>query len=194
MPFRSPHPDVVIPPVALTDYVLGGIDDHRDRPALVDGVSGRTITFGELAEGVRRLAAGLSRRGIGKGDVVAIWAPNLPDYAIVFHAVSRLGAILTTANPVYTAEELAFQLGDAGARVLVTTGALLERASREGVTYTPGRYFEVTRSAAGALRLSFAGLGLEEIRVGVETLGRIFKDEAARSASSRMMDPSPILV
>jgi acyl-CoA synthetase (AMP-forming)/AMP-acid ligase II len=93
MAFRSPHPDADIPDVALTDYVLGPIDEHRDRPALVDGLSGRTITFGALAEGIRQLAAGLSRRGIAKGDVVAIWSPNLPEYAIVFHAVSRMGAV-----------------------------------------------------------------------------------------------------
>ena len=47
---------------------------------------------------------------------------------MVFHAVSRLGAILTTINPTYTAEEAAFQLQDAGARLMVTTGALLEKA------------------------------------------------------------------
>jgi len=128
MAFRSPHPDVLIPDLPLTDYVLGDVAADDDRPAIVDGLSGRTITFGELAEAVRRLATGLSRRGIAKGDVVAIWAPNLPEYAVVFHAVSRMGAVLTTANPVYTAEELAFQLRDAAARLLVTTGALLERA------------------------------------------------------------------
>ena len=165
--FRSPHPDIVIPPVALTDYVLGGIDGHRDRPALVDGVSARTITFGELAEGVRRLAAGLSRRGIGKGDVVAIWAPNLPEYAVVFHAVSRMGAILTTANPVYTAEELAFQLGDAGARVLVTTGALLERA----------------REAVGATGRDIAIVTIDEVD-GVPSLAAVAIDA----------DPPPVTV
>src|SRR5688572_11630923 len=117
---RSPHPDVVIPNIPLSDYVLGAIDDHRDRPALVDAVSGRTITFGGLVDDVRRLAAGLSRRGIRQGDVVAILSPNVPEYAVVFHAVSRLGAILTTINPAYTAQEVAFQLRDAGARLLVT--------------------------------------------------------------------------
>ncbi|MGD9901954.1 MAG: AMP-binding protein [Vicinamibacterales bacterium] len=126
--FRSPHPDIVIPSVALPDYVLGGAADLGDRPAFVDGPSGRSLTFAELVEGVRRLAAGLSRRGIGKGDVVAIFSPNLPEYAVVFHAVARLGAILTTVNPAYTTEELAFQLGDASARLLITTGALVERA------------------------------------------------------------------
>jgi acyl-CoA synthetase (AMP-forming)/AMP-acid ligase II len=127
-PIRSPYPDVVIPDVPLSDYVLGTIGDERDRPALVDAVSGQTITFGGLADGVRRLAAGLSARGIRQGDVVAIWAPNLPEYAVVFHAVSRIGAILTTVNPAYTAEEGAFQLRDAGACLLVTVGALVDRA------------------------------------------------------------------
>jgi acyl-CoA synthetase (AMP-forming)/AMP-acid ligase II len=128
MAFRSPHADAAIPDLPLTDYVLGGVARHRDRPALVDAQSGRTITFGALVDEVRRLAAGLSARGIRKGDVVAIWSPNVPEYAVVFHAVSRMGAILTTANPVSTASELAFQLRDAGARLLVSTGALLEKA------------------------------------------------------------------
>jgi acyl-CoA synthetase (AMP-forming)/AMP-acid ligase II len=135
LPFRSPFPDVTIPDVPLTDFVLAGIDAHRDRPALADAVSGHAITYGDLAEGIRRLGAGLSRRGIRKGDVVAIYSPNLPEYAVVFHAVARMGAVLTTVNPTYTAEELTFQLVDAGARLLVTTGALLPRA-REGVAAT----------------------------------------------------------
>ena len=57
--------------------------------------------------------------------MVAIWSPNLPEYAVVFHAVSRMGAILTTVNPAYTPQELAFQLRTPGARLLITTGALL---------------------------------------------------------------------
>jgi acyl-CoA synthetase (AMP-forming)/AMP-acid ligase II len=125
MPFRSPFPDVTIPNVPLTDYVLGGIAAYGHRPALVDGSTGHAITYSELAEGIRRLAAGLSLLGIRKGSVVAIYAPNLPDYAVVFHAVARLGAMLTTVNPAYTAEELTFQLRDSGAHLLVTTAALL---------------------------------------------------------------------
>jgi acyl-CoA synthetase (AMP-forming)/AMP-acid ligase II len=147
IPLRSPHPDVVIPAVPLSDYVLGTIAaDHRHRAALVDAVSGRTITFGRLVDDVRRLAAGLARRGIGHGDVVAICSPNLPEYAVVFHAVSRLGAILTTVNPAYTAEEVAFQLRDAGACLLVTVGALVERA-RDAVAAAGGTVDIVTIDA-----------------------------------------------
>jgi acyl-CoA synthetase (AMP-forming)/AMP-acid ligase II len=150
MPFRSPFPDVTIPNVPLTEFVLEGAHGYRDRPALVDGLSGQTLTFGELVDRIRRLAAGLSRRGIGKGDVVAIWAPNLPEYAVVFHAVARMGAVLTPVNPSYTIEELAFQLRDAGARLLVTTAALVDRArDAVAVATTSGIIEIVTIDRAG---------------------------------------------
>ncbi|TPW00776.1 MAG: 4-coumarate--CoA ligase, partial [bacterium] len=128
MTFRSPYPPVSIPRVTLHDFVLGGAAARGDAPALVEGATGRVLTYGQLIDQTRRLAAGLSRRGIRQGDVVAIWSPNSPEYAVVFHAVSRLGAILTTVNPTYTVEELAFQLKDAGARLLFTTAALLDKA------------------------------------------------------------------
>ena len=141
MPFRSPFPDVTIPDVPLTTFVLANVDAHRDRPALVDASSGRTITFGELADRIRRLAAGLSRRGIGKGDVVAILAPNLPDYAVVFHAVARLGAVLTPANPTYTVEELSVPAaGRRGADAGHDRGAPRQGARRRSAaTQQPSR-------------------------------------------------------
>jgi acyl-CoA synthetase (AMP-forming)/AMP-acid ligase II len=128
MTFHSVYPPVEIPRVALHDFVLGGAAARGDAPALVEGVTGRVLTYGQLVEQTRRLAAGLAQQGIRQGDVVAIWSPNSPEYAVVFHAVSRLGAILTTVNPTYTVEELTFQLKDAGARLLFTTAALLDKA------------------------------------------------------------------
>jgi acyl-CoA synthetase (AMP-forming)/AMP-acid ligase II len=127
MSVRSRFPDVEIPPVSLTEFVLGSPDDADDRPAFVDGLSGRGLSFGEVRDQVRRVAAGLSGR-VGKGHVVAIWAPNGPEYAVVFHAVLSLGAVLTTINPAYTSEEAAYQLRDAHAMLLVTTAALSQRA------------------------------------------------------------------
>jgi acyl-CoA synthetase (AMP-forming)/AMP-acid ligase II len=135
MIFRSPHPDVDVPDAPLGDVVLARARDYPERPALVDAPTGRIVTFGMLVAQVRAVASGLATMGVRKGDVVAIWSPNSPEYAIVFHAVARLGAIVTTANPVATPYELARQLSDAGARVLVTTGALLDRA-REAVRET----------------------------------------------------------
>ncbi len=128
MIFRSPHPDVQIPRQSLTDFVLDPQRAQASDPALVDGTTGRAVTYGELREKVRRLAAGLAAIGIRKGDVVALCSPNSPEFAIVFHAVLRLGAILTTMNPANTAHELAHQLIDAGAKLLVSTAALADKA------------------------------------------------------------------
>lgn len=123
MPFVSPYPDIHVPDVALGDFVLAAALQRSDAPALVDAITGRTLTYAEVLDGVRRTAAGLAERGLRKGDVVALWLPNSPEFAIAFHAVLRLGAIVTPANPAYTSNELAFQLKDAGARLLITAAA-----------------------------------------------------------------------
>ncbi|HEX8687684.1 MAG TPA: AMP-binding protein, partial [Pyrinomonadaceae bacterium] len=73
-------------------------------------------------------AAGLARRGFRKGDVLAVLSPNLPEYAVAFHAAATLGGVITPVNPLYTVEELGKQLADSGAKLLVTIPPLLERA------------------------------------------------------------------
>src|ERR671936_140846 len=137
---RSPFPDVEIPDVALTDFVLARTGELGERPALIDAPSGRTITYAQLRDSVRAVAAGLAERGFGKGDVFAHYAPNLPEYAVAFHAVASVGGVNTTVNPLFTADELAAQLRHCGARLLVTTRDQLEKATaaaeRAGVQET----------------------------------------------------------
>ncbi|MDP2700467.1 MAG: AMP-binding protein, partial [Candidatus Rokubacteria bacterium] len=125
---KSKSPDVRIPDVAITEYVLRHAARLGDKPALIDGPTGRTLTYRQLAESVKRAAAGLGRRGFKKGDVFAIYSPNLPEYAVIFLAVASVGGINTTANPLYTADELAKQLVDSRARFLVTVPAFLDKA------------------------------------------------------------------
>jgi acyl-CoA synthetase (AMP-forming)/AMP-acid ligase II len=133
----SPHPDVTVPDLPLHQFVLAEAMRRGDRPALVDGPSGRTLTYGQLAGGVRRVAAGLTARGFGGGDVFAIYCPNLPEYALAFYGVAAAGGTNTTINPLYTVDELAGQLEDAGARFLLTVPPFLDKAlqaaSRSGV-------------------------------------------------------------
>ncbi|HSK97037.1 MAG TPA: AMP-binding protein, partial [Euzebyales bacterium] len=125
---RSPFPDVDIPDVSLPDLVLEHAAQRGDKPALIDGPSGRTISYATLGGLVQRVAAGLHARGYGRGDVVAIHSPNLPEYAVVFLAVARLGGVVTTVNPLYTPRELAEQLRASGARALFTVPPLLQVA------------------------------------------------------------------
>ena len=122
--YRSPHPPLHIPDMPLADFVLGRAAGRGDRPALVDGASGRTITYAQLPGLVDRAAAALSRRGLRKGDVCAIFSPNVPEYAIAVLAIARLGAIVTTASPIYTRDDVVKQLKDSRARFLFTSPAV----------------------------------------------------------------------
>jgi len=128
MIFRAPEAPLTIPEVGLTPFLLGRAAGRGDKPAFVDGPSGRTLTHRGWAEAVRATAAGLARRGFAKGHVFAIYSPNLPEYTVAFHAVSLLGGVVTTINPSYTAAELGPQLQDSGARCLVTVAPCLEKA------------------------------------------------------------------
>ena len=114
MPIRSPYPDVEIPEVSLHDFLFGDFGDRADTPAFVDGGSGASITFAQLAGMVAKVAAALQERGIGDGDVVAIFSPNTPYYPVVFHGILRANAVVTSANSLYSPAELAHQLRNSG--------------------------------------------------------------------------------
>jgi acyl-CoA synthetase (AMP-forming)/AMP-acid ligase II len=137
MIFRSPYPDIDLPSTPLTPFVLARARERGDKPALIDAVTGRVLTYRQLDEAVRRVAAGLAARGFGKGDVFAIYSPNTPEYAVAFHGVSLVGGTLTTLNPVYTVEEAAHQLKDARAKYLLTAPALLDKA-KEAAAHAGG--------------------------------------------------------
>jgi acyl-CoA synthetase (AMP-forming)/AMP-acid ligase II len=129
----SPLPDVTIPNMWLTDFVLQGGHGRPDKPALIDGPSGRTLTFAQLEDAIRRLAGGLVAHGFKKGDVVALMSPNIPEYAVVFHGTVFAGGIITTVNPTYTEREVHHQLVDAGASILITVPMFLETARAAAV-------------------------------------------------------------
>lgn len=128
MIFNGPYPKVTIPEIPLTQFVLRRAEELADKPALIEGPTGRVITYSELAQSISRVAASLAKRGFKKGDVFGILSPNVPEYAIIFHAVASLGGINTPINPLYTEHEIAHQLKDAGARFLVSGEQFLDKA------------------------------------------------------------------
>jgi acyl-CoA synthetase (AMP-forming)/AMP-acid ligase II len=125
---KSPYPDVTVPDLPFTAFLFQNAHQYPDKPALIEGLTGRIITYQQLTDSIQRVAGGLHQRGFRKGDVFAICSPNLPEYAIAFHAVAVLGGIVTTINPLYTADEIANQLNDCQARFLVTIPSFLEKA------------------------------------------------------------------
>src|SRR5207245_3960279 len=159
MIFRSPHPDVAIPDVPLTPFVLQRAEKLGDKPALIDGPTGRALSFAELAGAIRKAAGGLAGRGFRKGDGFAIFVPNCPEWAVAFHTVASLGGIITTINSLFTADDVAYQLKDSGARFLLTVPSFMDRA-REAAGRTGIEEVFVLGEAEGAT--PFAELLREE--------------------------------
>ncbi len=149
--FRSPDPDITLRGLSVTERIFEGLAGDPDRVVMTDGPSGRQLTAGALKDGIKRLAGGLNAAGLGQGAVTALMAPNIPEYAIVFHGVAFAGGTVTTINPAYTATEVHHQLADAGARLLITVPAFLEtaRAAAEGTDVTQIAVIGQAGAAAG---------------------------------------------
>jgi acyl-CoA synthetase (AMP-forming)/AMP-acid ligase II len=117
--YRSPEPDIEIPEVALHEHVIGSAAARGDHPAIVDGATGETTTYAELAAKIDAVAALLQDEGVGRGDVVALVGPNSAEWAIAYHAVLRAGGVVTPMNPLLTPEERGKQEGNSGSVLLI---------------------------------------------------------------------------
>ena len=126
--YQSPLADVPLRDLSITERLFEGLADDWASVVLIDGPTGAAMTGDVLRDRIERLAGGLAARGFGAGQVVALMAPNMPDFAVVFHAVAYAGGTITTINPTYTAPEVAHQLKDAGATLLITIPAFLPQA------------------------------------------------------------------
>src|SRR2546422_3292272 len=112
MIFKSRSPTIEIPDASVASFILEHAPRLGERPALIDGETGRTLTYDELVAAVDRTAAGLAARGFGKGDVFALHCSNAPEYAVAFLAVAQLGGIATMVSPLFNEAELTVQLKD----------------------------------------------------------------------------------
>ncbi|MFF1459373.1 AMP-binding protein [Streptomyces sp. NPDC058330] len=129
MIFTGPRPRVHVPETTFTAYILRQAEQYPDRLATVDIDGENGHTYGQLASAVRRAATGLHARGFGKGDVLALLAPNVPAYPIAFHAAALAGGTVVVLNPLDTADDLTAHLNDTGARLLVTMPSEVVKAA-----------------------------------------------------------------
>ncbi len=94
---------------------------------------GREITFRELREATDRLAHALASMGVKKGDRVALFLLNSPQFVMAYFAALKCGAVVTTISPVYTSHEVRHQLEDSGARVVLCQDVLYDKVAKAGV-------------------------------------------------------------
>lgn len=103
----------------MSDRTLFALLDHAPATATALVFEGRRIPYGELRERALRIAAGLTRHGIGRGDVVALWLPNVPDWLAVAFACARIGAGVLSLNMRYGAREVGDFVARSACRALV---------------------------------------------------------------------------
>ncbi len=135
-PLRPALPEISDPYVDIFSFLCKNTRDprYRNKLALIDGLTGEGLSFYDLKEKVRAVAAGLTKRfGIVQGDVVLILSPNTIWFPVVAYAVASLGAITTTANYAYTEREILKQVQDSKARLIVTIPSLLDRVRAFGL-------------------------------------------------------------
>ena len=107
-------------PTSFTALVAEQVRQRPDATFLLDGTT--TFTYGEFAERGLRLAAGLKRGGVERGERIAVQLPNWTEFVVVAAAASRIGAIVVPIMPIYRGDEVGYVLQHSGASVAVTCG------------------------------------------------------------------------
>lgn len=122
----------------LHEWFLDSCCKFHNRVAAVCGVSGREVTYEAMARRSDRLACELFHTyNIRAGDTVALVSPNTVDYNSAFHAVLKLGARVTTVNPLYSPEELRLQLDLSGAKAIYTISMFEDLALKTAALPSP---------------------------------------------------------
>jgi long-chain acyl-CoA synthetase len=93
---------------------------------------GRSISYRELRDATDRLACALARLGVKKGDCMALYLLNSPQFIIAYFAALKCGAVVTPISPVYTSHEVRYQLEDSGARAVLCQDLLYDKVVKSG--------------------------------------------------------------
>lgn len=123
------RPTIDYPSVPMHQFLFDAAAKHPEATALIYGnvaealgetLMDRTMSFGELLRLTQRFATALQNLGVKKGDRVAIYLPNCPQFVIAYYATLMAGGIVVPCNPQYVPRELRHQLADSGSKVVIT--------------------------------------------------------------------------
>jgi len=151
--WTSRYEPVPVGGATLPELVHQAAATVGDRPALVDPEAGLVVSYPLLAARIAQVANGLRARGFGAGEVLAICAPNVPQWAGVALGAMAAGGAVTGVDALATERELATQLRDSGATILVTTPVAIELA-RAATAGTAVRDIVVLGDADGAVPIA----------------------------------------
>ena len=149
---EGPALDAPIPRVGLPQFIRERARRHPQAVALVDAASGRDYSYGALDQLIGRCAAGLAAQGFKPGDVLLMFAPNLPEWPIAALGALAAGGVVSGANPMYGVDDLAHQMRDANAHFVFTVPPFLATV-RDAAARAGGATIIVLGEAEGALSL-----------------------------------------
>ena len=118
---RYIHPgewDIVYPPMTLPQMFDASV--VRNGAAIMTDFLGARLTYAQIGAKAEQFAATLLSWGMAKGDRIGLYLPNVPDYLVAYYGALKAGAIIVNMSPLYSRDELAHQVADSGARVIVT--------------------------------------------------------------------------
>jgi long-chain acyl-CoA synthetase len=115
-PEGLPH-EIDIPNISLIQAFDRAVEKWKNKPALI--FYGKKISYLELKDQIDRFATALYDLGIRKGDTIALFLLNCPQFAIAYFVALRIGAVLTPISPVYVTPEVKHQLEDSHAQTII---------------------------------------------------------------------------
>ena len=135
-------------------------------------MDGQALTYAQLDEATARLAHMMTSMGIGPGDPIGLMVPNVPEFGLVFYAALRCGAVVVPMNPLLKEREVAYYLGDSGARFVFA-------------------WHEVADAAAAGAK----DVGAERVVVGTPEFGESYSSQppAGEAAARGPSDTAVIL-
>ncbi|XP_041484296.1 4-coumarate--CoA ligase-like [Lytechinus variegatus] len=125
---KSDYADINIPEdVSVLDFIYEKFDQYGDSVAVADAATGRSYTFTQVKDYSRRIASALTRQGMKKGDVIGIISPNVPEYVLMHCGIAEMGGVMSGVNPLYTEDEIYYQLEMVEAKLIVTVPPFAEK-------------------------------------------------------------------
>ncbi len=129
-PEGVPH-DVEVPDKSVPQLFDEMADKHSGKPALI--FYGKKIKYGELKKLTDQFAAALADLGVAKGDTVALYLLNCPQYVIAYIGALKVGAKITPISPVYTSKEVKHQLMDSDTKTVICEEILYDNIEKANV-------------------------------------------------------------
>ena len=112
----------------LADNLTSTAQKHGDRPAV--RLDDTVLTYAELQEGARRVAALLKDKGVEPGDRVGLVLPNVPAFPVLFYGAVQAGAVVVPMNPLLKGREVEYYLEDSGAKIVFAWKDMAEEAGK----------------------------------------------------------------